>query len=132
MKPSIQERMERQIALATTYNTLFDLMVTTTETSFSVTATNPADNQYNVETADIRVNVICNDNDYSTITIYIYNPATLENPQIGVLQISKNGDMDESMHNIPRALRKIVNDYIDDVYNALDSWIDNQTNGGEE
>lgn len=123
MKQSIQERMERQIALATTYNTLFDLMVTTTETSFAVTATNPADNQYNVETADIRVNVICNDNDYSTSTIYIYNPATLENPQIGVLQISKNGDIDESLHNVPRTLRRAVNDYIDDVYDALDSWI---------
>jgi hypothetical protein len=131
MKPSIQERMERQIALATTYNTLFDLVVTTTETSFSVTATNPADNQYNVETADIRVNVICNDNDYSTITIYIYNPATLENPQIGALQISKNGDIDESLHNVPRAMRRIVNDYIDDIYEALDSWIDGLENGNE-
>jgi hypothetical protein len=128
MKPSIQERMERQIALATTYNTLFDLMVTTTETSFSVTATNPADNQYNVETADIRVNVICNDNDYNTITIYIYNPATLENPQIGVLQISKNGDMDESLRNVPRTMRRLVNDYIDDIYEALDSWIDELEN----
>ena len=128
MKPSIQERMERQIALATTYNTLFDLMVTTTETSFSATATNPADNQYNVETADIRVNVICNDNDYNTITIYIYNPATLENPQIGVLQISKNGDMDESLRNVPRTMRRLVNDYIDDIYEALDSWIDELEN----
>ena len=120
--------MERQIALATTYNTLFDLMVTTTETSFSATATNPADNQYNVETADIRVNVICNDNDYNTITIYIYNPATLENPQIGVLQISKNGDMDESLRNVPRTMRRLVNDYIDDIYGALDSWIDELEN----
>lgn len=136
MKPSIQERMERQIGLATTYNTLFDLIVTTTETSFSVTATNPADNQYNVETVDIRINVICNDNDYNTITIYIYNPATLENPQIGVLQINKNGDMDESLHNVPRAMRRIINDYIDDIYDALDSWIDELENpssgNGEE
>jgi hypothetical protein len=131
MKPSIQERMERQIALATTYNTMFDLIVTTTETSFSVTATNPADNQYNVETADIRINVICNDNDYNTITIYIYNPATLENPQIGVLQINKNGDIDESLHNVPRAMRRLVNDYIDDIYDAIDSWIDGLENGNE-
>jgi hypothetical protein len=29
-------------------------------------------------------------------------------------------------------MRRAVNDYIDDVYDALDSWIDNQTNGGEE
>lgn len=124
--------MQRQINLATTYNTLFDLIVETTETSFSVTATNPADNQYNVQTESLQVNVICNDNEYNTITVFIYNLAVTENVQIGVLQININGDMDESMHNIPRALRKIVNDYIDDVYDALDSWIDNQTNGGEE
>ena len=132
MKPSIQERMQRQINLATTYNTLFDLIVETTETSFSATATNPADNQYNVQTESLQVNVICNDNEYNTISVFIYNPAVTENVQIGVLQININGDMDESMHNIPRALRRIVNDYIDAVYDALDSWIDNQTNGGEE
>lgn len=132
MKPSIQERMQRQINLATTYNTLFDLIVETTETSFATTATNPADNQYNVLTESLQVNVICNDNEYNTVSVFIYNPAVTENVQIGVLQININGDMDESMHNIPRALRRIVNDYIDAVYDALDSWIDNQTNGGEE
>lgn len=132
MKPSIQERMQRQINLATTYNTLFDLIVETTETSFSTTATNPADNQYNVQTESLQVVVICNDNEYNTVSVFIYNLAVTENVQIGVLQININGDMDESMHNIPRALRRIVNDYIDAVYDALDSWIDNQTNGGEE
>jgi hypothetical protein len=132
MKQSIQERMNRQINLATTYNTLFDLIVETTETSFSATATNPADNQYNVLTEGLQVNVICNDNEYNTITVFIYNLAVTENVQIGVLQININGDIDESLHNIPRALRRAVNDYIDDVYDALDSWIDDQTNGGEE
>ena len=132
MKPSIQERMQRQINLATTYNTLFDLVVETTETSFSATATNPADNQYNVQTESLQVNVICNDNEYNTISVFIYNLAVTENVQIGVLQININGDIDESLHNIPRALRRAVNDYIDDVYDAIDSWIDDQTNGGEE
>lgn len=132
MKPSIQERMQRQINLATTYNTLFDLIVETTETSFSATATNPADNQYNVQTESLQVNVICNDNEYNTISVFIYNLAVTENVQIGVLQININGDIDESLHNIPRAMRRAVNDYIDDVYDAIDSWIDNQTNGGEE
>lgn len=132
MKPSIQERMQRQINLATTYNTLFDLIVETTETSFSATATNPADNQYNVQTESLQVNVICNDNEYNTISVFIYNLAVTENVQIGVLQININGDIDESLHNIPRTLRRAVNDYIDDVYDAIDSWIDNQTNGGEE
>lgn len=132
MKPSIQARMERQIELATTYNTLFDLMVTTTETSLESTATNPADNQYNVDTTDLNVNVICNDNQYNTITIYLYAAALQEGSQIGVLQININGDMDESLHNIPRAIRRKVNSYIDDLYDALDTWIDELENGNND
>lgn len=130
MKQSIQERMERQIALATTYNTLFDLMVTTTETSLSITATCPADNQYVVTDTDIEVVVICNDNQYNTITIYINNLAATTDSQVGTLQININGDIDESLHNVPRAIRKKVNTYIDDLYDAIDSWIDN--NDSEE
>ena len=126
MKPTIQERMERQIALTTKYNQLFDLMVTTSETSFDTTSTNPADNQYNIDDTDVTVSIICNDNQYNIITIYINNPAATENPQIGVLSINIDGDMDESLHNIPRAIRRKVNDYIDDLYDALDSWIDNE------
>lgn len=132
MKPSIQARMERQIELATTYNTLFDLMVTTTETSLESTATNPADNQYNVDTTDLNVNIICNDNQYNTITIYLYATALQEGSQIGVLQININGDMDESLHNIPRTIRRKVNDYIDDLYDAIDSWIDELENGNND
>lgn len=126
MKPTIQERMERQLALTTSYNTLFDLIVTTAETSLGVTATNPADNQYNIEDTDLAVSIVCNDTQYNTVTVYINNPANPENPQIGVLTINVNGDMDESLHNIPRAIRRKVNDFIDDVYDALDSWIDNE------
>ena len=126
MKPTIQERMERQIALTTKYNQLFDLMVTTSETSFDTTSTNPADNQYNIDDTDVTVSIICNDNQYNIITIYINTPAATENPQIGVLSINIDGDMDESLHNIPRAIRRKVNDYIDDLYDALDSWIDNE------
>lgn len=131
MKQSIQERMERQINLATSCNTLFDLIVTTTETSFSTQSTNPADNQYNVITSTVEADVICNDSQYNTITVYIYDIEN-EHAQIGTLSISLNGDMDESLHNVPRSIRRIVNDYIDDVYDALDSWIDEQNNSGNE
>ena len=130
MKQSIQERMNRQIELATGYNTLFDLIVTATETSFSTQSTNPADNQYNIVTADVEADVICNDSQYNTITVYIYDIEG-DNSQIGTLSISLNGDMDESLHNVPRSIRRIVNNYIDDVYDALDSWIDGATNGEE-
>lgn len=131
MKQSIQERMNRQINLATGYNTLFDLIVTTTETSFSTQSTSPADNQYNIITSTVEADVMCNDNQYNTITVYIYDVEN-EHAQIGTLSISLNGDMDESLHNVPRSIRRVVNDYIDDVYDALDSWIDEQNNNGIE
>lgn len=131
MKQSIQERMERQISLATGYNTLFDVIVTTTETSLETPSTNPADNQYNVATSDIESDVICNDSQYGTITVYIYNLSDSSHTQIGTLSISLNGDIDESLHNVPRAIRRTVNDYIDDIYDAVDAWIDNE-NGGND
>ena len=131
MKQSIQERMNRQINLATGYNTLFDLIVTTTETSLETASTSPADNQYNIITSAVEADVICNDNQYNTITVYIYDVEN-EHAQIGTLSISLNGDMDESLHNVPRSIRRIVNDYIDDIYDAIDSWIDEQNNSGNE
>ena len=130
MKQSIQERMNRQIELATGYNTLFDLIVTTTETSLETVSTSPADNQYNIVATDVEADVVCNDTQYNTVTVYIYD-LNNEHSQIGTLAISLNGDMDESLHNVPRSIRRIVNNYIDDIYDALDSWIDGATNGEE-
>ena len=124
MKQSIQERMERQITLATSYNTLFDIVVSTTELSLETQSTSPADNQYNVVTSDIESDVICNDSEYGTITVYIYNLSDSSHTQIGTLSISINGDVDESLHNVPRAIRRTVNNYIDDIYDAIDEWID--------
>lgn len=132
MKQSIQERMETQIGLTTLYNTLFDLIVTTTETSLATQSTNPAENMYVVTTASLRIDVICNDNQYNTITVNIIGKVSETESNIGTLQININGDIDESLHNIPRTLRKAINDYIDDIYDAIDGWIDEQTgNSGE-
>lgn len=136
MKQSIQERMNRQINLTTKYNQLFDLVVTTAETSLDATATNPSDNQYNVTLEALDVNIICNDNEYNTINVYLYNRATQEGSMIGNLVININGDIDESLHNVPRTLRRTINDFIDDIYDAIDGWIDELENGnggnGEE
>lgn len=130
MKPTIQERMERQINSATKYNQLFDLMVETTETSFSTTSTMQGDNRYDVTTSSIVIQVICNDNDWNTVTIYILDPAhPEEGNQVGVVTINVNGGVDETFHNIPRALRRIINDYVDDIYDAIDGWIDELENG---
>ena len=116
--------MDRQIELTTSYNTLFDAIVTTTEESFSLESTKVADNQYNVTTESVSVSVVCNDNQYNTVTVFINNVTIPDNPQIGSLTININGDMDESLHNVPRAIRKTINDYIDAIYDVLDSWID--------
>ena len=129
MKQSIQERMNRQINLTTKYNQLFDLVVTTAETSLDATSTNPSDNQYNVTLEALDVSIICNDNEYNTINVYLYNRASQEGSMIGNLVININGDIDESLHNVPRALRRTINDFIDDIYDAIDGWIDELENG---
>lgn len=132
MKQSIQERMETQIGLTTLYNTLFDLIVTTTETSLATQSTNPTENMYIVTTDSLRIDVICNDNQYNTITVNIIGKISETESNVGTLQININGDIDESLHNIPRTIRKSINDYIDDIYDAVDGWIDEQTgNSGE-
>lgn len=123
MKPTIEERMQRQIGLTTKYNELFDIIVTTVETSMEVTATNPAENQWDATTELVGVNVICNDTQYNTITVYINDIAATMNPQIGVVNVGIDGGIDESLHNVPRAIRRTVTGLIDDIYDAVDSWI---------
>lgn len=132
MKQSIQERMETQIGLTTLYNTLFDLIVTTTETSFETQSTNPTDNMYVVSKDSLRIDVICNDNQYNTITVNIINTIDSNETNIGTVQININGDIDESMHNIPRAVRRTINDYIEAVYEVIDEWINEHTGNTSE
>lgn len=132
MKQSIQERMETQIGLTTLYNTLFDLIVTTTETSFETQSTNPTDNMYVVSTDSLRIDVICNDNQYNTITVNIISKLDSNETNIGTVQININGDIDESMHNIPRAVRRTINDYIEAIYEVIDEWINEHTGNTSE
>ena len=123
MKPTIEERMQRQIGLTTKYNELFDTIVTAVETSMEVTTTNPAENQWDAVTELVGVNVICNDTQYNTITVYINDIAATMNPQVGVVNIGIDGGIDESLHNVPRAIRRTVTGLIDDIYDAVDAWI---------
>jgi hypothetical protein len=132
MKQSIQERMDTQIGLTTLYNTLFDLIVTTTETSFETLSTNPADNMYVVSTDSLRIDVICNDNQYNTITVNIINKLDSNETNIGTIQVNINGDVDESTHNIPRAVRRTINDYIEAIYEVIDEWINEHTGNTSE
>lgn len=123
MKQSIQERMNNQIQKTTIYNTLFDVVVTTSEESLGVTSTNPADNQYNLETINFASMIICNDNEWSTITIGIDDLALGTQARIADLQINIHGDIEEVYHNIPRSIRSAVMNYVDDIFEAVDQWI---------
>ena len=127
MKQSIQERMNNQIAKATTYNTLFDIVVCTSEESLSTQSTNPADNQYIITTSSFNTVIVCNDNDWNTITVSIDVPA-LETARVADIQINTMGQMEEDYHNIPRSIRTQIFNLVDDIYEAVQGWIDENSN----
>lgn len=134
MKQSIQERMNNQIQKTTLYNTLFDVVVTTSEESLGATSTNPADNQYNIATTDFVSIVVCNDNDWNTVSVGIDDTALGTQARIADLQINIHGDIEEVYHNIPRSIRRAVMDYVDDIFEAVEQWIndDNLEEGNND
>jgi hypothetical protein len=115
--------MNNQIQKTTIYNTLFDVVVTTSEESLGVTSTNPADNQYNISTVNFASMIVCNDNEWSTITIGIDDIALGTQARIADLQINIHGDIEEVYHNIPRSIRSAVMNYVDDIFEAVEQWI---------
>jgi prolyl-tRNA synthetase len=127
MKQSIQERMNNQIAKATTYNTLFDIVVCTSEESLSTQSVNTTENQYIINTQSLNVIIICNDNDWNTITVSIDIP-TLESARVADIQINIMGQMEEDYHNIPRSVRAQIFDLVDDIYEAVQGWVDENSN----
>lgn len=126
MKPSIEERMNNMITKTTQYNTLFDVVVTTSEESLGITSSNPTDNQYNLITTDFTVAVVCNDNDWNTVSIYIDDPALGDQSRVADLQINVHGDIEEIYHNIPRSIRRAVMNYVDDIFEAIEQWINTE------
>ena len=127
MKQSIQERMNNQIAKATAYNTLFDIVVCTSEESLSTQSVNTTENQYIINTQSLNVIIICNDNDWNTITVSIDIP-TLESARVADIQINIMGQMEEDYHNIPRSVRAQIFDLVDDIYEAVQGWVDEDSN----
>lgn len=126
MKQEIQARMDRAIANARLFNELFDLMVTTAETSFEVTSVCVSDNNFRINYDDgaLDIDIICNDNEYNTITINItYNSSIV----VGVMNVNVHGGMEESYHSVPRAYRLQIYDFADAVSEALDGFIDGGT-----
>lgn len=121
MRPEIQERMDKAIRNTRLYNELFDLIVTTTEVSFSESAEQTAENQFKViYDSALDIQVTCNDNEYNTITVNIIHN------QVGcvaTLSINIHGTMEESYHNIPRTYRMTIYDYADAISEALEQFI---------
>ena len=124
MKPEIQQRMNDAIRNTTLYNTLFDLVVTTTEESFSETATCIYENGFKVSTSNLDITIICNDNVYNTISASIdYTPT---NSRVADLDINIQGVMNETYHTIPKACRAAIYGYANDLYDALEGFIDTE------
>lgn len=124
MRPEIQERMDKAIRNTRLYNELFDLIVTTTEVSFSESAQQVNENQFRVDyQSALDIQVICNDNEYNTLTINVmYNSTDL----VAVLNVTIHGTMEESYHNVPRAYRMTIYDYAGAVSEALEQYINDQ------
>lgn len=121
MRQEIQQRMNESIRNTTLYNELFDLVVSTTETSFNESAVMIYDNGFRVEANNIVVTIICNDNAYNTISVSIdYTPT---NSRIADLDINIQGVMNETYHTIPKACRAAIYGYANDLYDALEEFI---------
>lgn len=139
MKPSIEERMERQLNKTRLYNGMFNAGVESVETTTSSTSVETMDNQYTVDKDNLKVYIQCTDNDYSTTIISIdYQTTPGGYTRIADLSINSDGVYEENYHSIPRAIRgtvfTIVNNAIDDVLAFIEEFDPNAvtSNGGEE
>jgi hypothetical protein len=125
MRPSIEERMNRQIEKAETYNGMFDAGVTAVETATSETAVEVADNQYTVTSNALTTYITCSDNDYATITVNIDYQAAAGMQRVADLTVNVDGVYEETYHSIPRTIRNSVFNIINDVIDAICTLLDN-------
>ena len=51
-----------------------------------------------------------------------------EGARIADLQINIHGQIEETYHSIPRAIRRAVMSYVDDIFDAVDGWINENGN----
>lgn len=126
MRPSIEERMNRQIGKAETYNGMFDAAVTAVETTTSETAVEVADNQYTVTSNALTAYITCTDNDYATIIVNIDYQAAGGIQRVADLSVNADGGYEETYRSIPRAIRNTVFGIINDVIDAVCGLLDGQ------
>lgn len=136
MRPSIEERMNRQIEKAETYNGMFDAGVTAVETATSESAVEVADNQYTVTSNGLTTYITCTDNDYATINVGIDYQAAGGMQRVADLSVNVDGIYEETYHSIPRSIRNAVFGIINDVIDAICEFLDEQNsvsgNNGDE
>lgn len=124
MRSSIEERMERQISKARTYNGMFDVAVSAVETSLSATAVEAMDNQYTASADNLTVFITCNDSDNSTINVSVDYQSTTGNMRIADLTINVDAVYEEYYHSIPRTIRTTVFEVINTVIDDITAFID--------
>ena len=125
MRPSIEERMERQLMNARIFNNMFDIGVSAVEVSMSTVATEMSDNQYSVTADTLTTYITCSDSDWSTISVGIDYQSPTGTVRVADLAINSNGTYEENYHSIPRAIRTTVYGIIDDVIDEVTNFIDN-------
>lgn len=137
MRPSIKERMERQLVKTRMYNGMFDAAVAAAEFSTSATATEVTDNQYSVTVDNLTTNINCSDGDYQTISVGIdYQTAGGMSNRVADLTINVDGTYEETYHSIPKAIRtsvfNIINEAIDDVLEFIENFDPNEVSATPE
>ena len=132
MRPSIEERMERQLVKTRMYNGMFDTAVTAVEVSTTASATEVTDNQYSVTTGNLTTYINCSDNDYGTISVGIDYQTDGIYTRVADLSINVDGTYEENYHSIPRAIRttvfNIINETIDGVLEFIEDFDPNTVN----
>lgn len=129
MRPSIEERMERQLVKTRMYNGMFDTAVTAVEVSTTATATEVTDNQYSVTMSNLTTYINCSDSDYGTISVGIDYQADGIYSRVADLSINVDGTYEENYHSIPKTIRTtvfgIINETIDDVLEFIEDFVPN-------
>lgn len=121
MKIAIKKRMDDAIMAARLYNELFSIVVETSESVFNAVATQTRENEYAIEYNGLKAFIVCNDNEYNTISVTIDNSST--GGRVADLELNIHGGFNENYHSIPKALRTIVYQYAGDLSDMLEEFI---------
>lgn len=121
MKIAIKKRMDDAIVATRLYNELFSVVVETSESKFNAVSTQTSDNGYVIEYPGLKAFIVCNDNEYNTISVAIDDSST--GGRIADLELNIHGGFNENYHSIPKALRNIVYQYAGDLSDMLEGFV---------